>query len=469
MNDAPPSDAARPARTAALDHPPGAGAAAPSWRTLDDITFDALYPASPPADDLLGRQAGGWRVASRVDHPDPAEASRLARLDVEGGVDTLVLVATDAPSARGFGIDWRNGDQLSTILAGVDLGGVALRFDTGPACRALAAAVRRLCDGGLSPDSLDVDLGFESAASALAPHGGAPDLGGWQSDAVEETRRLLEQGFAGRIWRADGRPWSEAGASEAQEMAAVLASGVQTLRAFEAAGVPLDLARRKLSFLMVADTDVVLTVAKCRALRRLWARVEESCGLRPEPISLHAETSWRTTTASGAHSNILRASVATFAASIGGADGITVLPFTAAVGLPDVAARRLARNTQHVLAEEAHLGRVVDPVAGAGLFEVVTRSLCERAWALFQDIEAEGGLLASIAAGRIQGRVAAVRDERAARLNDGRDALVGTSHYRIEGDLPFVLAAMPTLPWPEPASRLPSVPAERLFEAGRVP
>ncbi|MBQ0818795.1 methylmalonyl-CoA mutase, partial [Microvirga sp. HBU67558] len=131
-------------------------------------------------------------------------------------------------------------------------------------------------------------------------------------------------------------------------------------------------ARRALSFLLVADADEFLTVAKLRALRRLWARVEQACGLEPKPIRLHAETAWRMTTRRDPWVNILRTTIAAFSAGIGGADAITVLPFTAALGLPDAFARRIARNTQLILLDESNLARVADPAAGAGGFETLT-------------------------------------------------------------------------------------------------
>ena len=133
------------------------------------------------------------------------------------------------------------------------------------------------------------------------------------------------------------------------------------------------------------------TVAKFRALRRLWARVEQACGLAPKPIRLHAETAWRMTTRRDPWVNMLRTTVATFSAGLGGADSITVLPFTAALGLPDAFARRVARNTHLILIEEANLARVADPASGSGGFEALTDASGEKAWGLFQAIERDGG------------------------------------------------------------------------------
>ena len=113
-----------------------------------------------------------------------------------------------------------------------------------------------------------------------------------------------------------------------------------------------------------ADADQFLTLAKFRALRLLWARVEQACGLTPKPLFIAADTAWRMLTQRDAYVNMLRATIATFSAGLGGANAITVLPHTLALGLPDPFARRVARNTQLVLLEESNLAKVADPAAG---------------------------------------------------------------------------------------------------------
>ena len=182
-------------------------------------------------------------------------------------------------------------------------------------------------------------------------------------------------------------------------------------------------------FRLSADADQFLTIAKFRALRKVWARVEVSCGLAAEPCFISAETAWRMMARRDPHVNILRATIATFAAALGGADAITVLPFTAARGLPDRFARRVARNTQLLLSEELHLDKVADPAAGSGAVENLTDELCRAAWALFQEIEAADGIAVALETGLIQRKVNAVRAERAAAAAKRKDALTGVSIF----------------------------------------
>ncbi len=228
---------------------------------------------------------------------------------------------------------------------------------------------------------------------------------------------------------ADGRIVHNAGGSEAQELAFALASAVSYLRALEASGIPLDAARGMIYFRLAADADQFLTIAKFRAMRKLWARIEEACGLAPKPAFVAAETAWRMMTRRDPAVNMLRATVAVFSAGLGGADAVTVLPHTMALGLPDRFARRVARNTQLILLEESNLAKVADPAAGSGGIEALTRQLCEAAWSQFQEIETAGGAAAALEQGLIQAKVAAVRAEREKNIARRKDALTGTSEF----------------------------------------
>jgi methylmalonyl-CoA mutase len=435
-------------------------------RTYDGIAIEPLYPKAE-APPLAGpARAGRWRVVQRVDHPDPDTAHALALADLEGGSDGLTLVLNGAATARGFGLRIAGADDLDRALAGVMLDLIALTVETAPfdgraAAMHLADVVGRR---NLAPGTLDIAFGLDPAGD-LARAGTVPvpfvELG---KRAAEIAASLRETGFNGPFLRADGRPYHEAGASEAQELAAVLATGVAYLRALEANGHSLDSARDALSFLLVADADEFLTVAKFRALRRLWGRVEQVSGLAPKPIRLHGETAWRMTTRRDPWVNLLRGTIATFSAGIGGADAITVLPFTAALGLPDALARRLARNTQSILLEESNLWRVADPAAGSGGFEALTDALCETAWRLFQEIEGEGGIAESLSRGGLQARIAAVRERREKAVATRRDPLTGTSEFPNLHEMPVSVLMPASKDAAVAAGALPSLRSAEPFE-----
>ena len=187
----------------------------------------------------------------------------------------------------------------------------------------------------------------------------------------------------------------------------------------------------QIGFALATDTDFFLSLAKFRALRRLWGQVLEVAGASSAMPSLrvHAETAERMFTRVDPHVNILRGTVAAFAAAAGGAGSITVLPFDHALGMPTPLARRIARNTQLVLLEEAQLGRVLDPAGGSWFVERLTEELATKAWSLVQEVERRGGMLAALRQGWPQERVAASRKRLEADIASRRQPITGVSEF----------------------------------------
>jgi methylmalonyl-CoA mutase len=399
--------------------------------TYDGIVIEPLYGRAAEANVIPGRQPGeGWTVVQRVDNPDPVAANRQALDDLNNGASGLTLVFNGAIGDYGFALE-ASPLALAESLEGVQLdAGIGIELDLGPTGKDAALMLTSLAQSrGLAPDTLNIRFGFDPLG-ALASHGRMtvpwPQMAPLFAALVAD---LKEQGFAGPFAVGDGRPVHAAGGSEAQELAYVLAIAVSYLRSMEAANLPLEDAFGAIYFRLAADQNQVLTIAKFRSLRKLWARIEESCGLEPRPVFIAAETAWRMMTKRDPHGNIVRGTIATLAAALGGANAITVLPFTAAIGVPDDFARRIARNTQTILIEEANLHRVADPAAGAGAIEVLTQALCEAAWGKFQEIENAGGAAAALERGLIQRAVAEVRAKREANIARRKEPLVGTSDF----------------------------------------
>src|SRR3984893_8135252 len=341
--------------------------------TFEGMKIAPLYqrPTNESA-RVMRQKPGAWTISQRMDHPEPETANQMARADLIGGADALTLTIAQAHSARGFGVRIDGGTGLDAALAGIDLDLVPVRVDAWPRALAIAPAFASMArNRRLTSASLDVDFGHDPVGH-LARTGILPPGRG-----VAEMHKLLRgAGFAGHLLLADGRPYHEAGAGAAQELGCVIATGVEYLRLLEANGLSLEDARSEIAFLLAADADEFLSLAKFRALRLLWARVESACGLAPNPMRLHAETAFRMMTKYDPWINILRTAMGVFCAGVGGADAITVLPFTLVLGLPDDFARRIARNTQLILIHEAKLAKVADPAAGAGSFEALTDELC---------------------------------------------------------------------------------------------
>ena len=405
--------------------------------TYDGLHIEPLYERPASATALPGRLPGAaWTVVQRIDHPDPGAANTQALEDLENGASGLTLVFADTPSANDFGLD-PSPAALARALDGIQLdAGIVIELEL--PWRSNQQVVRGVIDlivsRGLTPSSVRLRAGLNPIASIRNGDEAAAEF-------ADFVARIVGAGFSGPLIVADGRFIHDAGGSEAQELAYTLACAVAYLRTLEAAGMSVAAARDLIYFKLAADMDEFLTIAKFRALRQLWARVEQACGLAPRPATVTAETAWRTMTRRDPYTNMLRATIAVAAAGMGGADAIAVLPYTTAIGLPDAFARRMARNTQFLLLEESNLARVSDPAAGSGTLEAVTAELCGAAWTLLQDIERSGGAGAPMAYSLIEEKVGAVRSKRQDAVARRKELLTGTNEFpELAETTPAVLA-----------------------------
>ncbi len=400
-------------------------------KTADGLKIDPIYPRAQGAAVVAGRPAAApWQIMQRIDHPDAGEANAQALHELENGATGLTLVFSGANGAHGFGLE-PSAEAVEKVLGGVFIdAGIGIELQVGPQSRMAAIHVAEYVKRkGLDPAACNIRFGLDPIG-ACAVWGSSPYA--WSEIVPAVTgavKGLAAMGFKGPFAVADGRVIHDAGGSEVQELAFVLATGVAYLRAFEGAGVALEDARAMVYARLSADADEFLTLAKFRALRLLWARIEQACGLTPNPLFVAAETAWRMLTQRDPYVNMLRATVATFSAGLGGANAITVLPHTLALGLPDPFARRAARNTQLVLLEESNLAKVSDPAAGSGGIESLTQQLCEAAWTLFQEIERAGDAFASLEQSLIQRKVAATRRVREANIAKRKEVLTGATEF----------------------------------------
>jgi methylmalonyl-CoA mutase len=375
--------------------------------------------------------AAPWQIMQRIDHPDAAQANAQALSDLENGATGLEIEFAGGSGARGFGLTDATDKTLARLFEGVFFdAGIAIALNPvlgrGNAGEALADLIE---SSGVDPSKVNLRFNYQALSTMAVRGATAAAWPEFEKPFAKVIGGLIGRGFKGPFALADARPVHDAGGSEAQELAFALALGVAYLRALEAGGIELDVARTALSFRLSADADQFLTMAKFRALRLLWARIEQACGLAPKPAFVAAETAWRMLTQRDPYVNMLRATMATFSAGLGGADAVTVLPHTLALGLPNPFARRVARNTQLVLLEESNLAKVSDPAAGSGGIETLTQALCEAAWALFQEIEKTGGVFAALEQGFIQRKIAATRTVREQNIARRKEVLTGATEF----------------------------------------
>ena len=401
-------------------------------KTYDAIAMAPLYARAQAAGPKVYRRTPGrWSILSRFDHPMPEVANQLALENLEGGADGLHVVFAGAQGSYGGGLTDDSEEMIAIAFDKVRFDfSIPIIIEQSPlAPRATESILRFIDRHHVEPSLTRVSFGYDPIG-LQALHGFLEQP--WASASkqfAENVKHVAAKGFKIGVAVADARVIHSAGGTESQELAFALATALAYLRALADNGMNIDEARSLIAFRFAVDADEFLSIAKFRAIRRLWARVEEICGLQPKPALISAETSWRMMSRLDPWNNILRGTLATFSAAIGGADTITVLPFTQALGAPDAFAHRLARDTQLVLQDESHLEAVDDPTSGAGSFEALTQELCNRAWDDFQNIEAQGGVSKALENGKLQGAVAETAKQRAKNIARAREKLIGVNEF----------------------------------------
>ncbi|WP_149826752.1 methylmalonyl-CoA mutase subunit beta [Streptomyces tailanensis] len=420
----------------------------PLYNALDSVP-DPGVPGFAPfvrGSRPEGNAPGGWDI--RQQHTAADGDAVLA--DLENGVTSLWLVLGEG------GIPVSSlGRVLDSVL--LDLAPVVL--DVGREVEPAARELLRLYEErGVAQSAARGNLGADPLGHE-ARTGERLDFA-----PVAGLARLCADAYAGvRALTVDALPYHEAGGSAAQELGCSLATGVAYLRELTDAGLSVEQACAQLEFRYAATADQFLTIAKLRAARRLWARVTEVCGAPAGQVQ-HVVTSPVMMTRRDPWVNMLRTTVATLAAGVGGADSVTVLPFDHALGLPDAFARRIARNTSAILVEESHLARVIDPAGGSWYVERLTDELAHAAWEFFQKIEGTGGQAESLRSGRLGQDLADTWEARGTKLAKRREPITGVSEFPHLAEKPVERAPAPA----RPSGGLPRVRRDDAYEALRA-
>lgn len=375
------------------------------------------------------RDGLGWNIVGMHIEHDPKAANAAILEDLDGGVNVIAL------QIGGHGLAATK-DSLDAALKDVMLDVCPIVLIAGEQSFEAAAAMTALWDARNIPNEQRCGSFNADPIGTLAMQGSLSEtIQSALARAVALTKLALPLPRVSSL-SADGVNYHNAGATEAQELACTLATLVSYLRACDAAGIAPKAALPKIAVALAADADEFSTIAKLRAARRLVWRVADACGAGAEAsqVRFAAPTSYRMLAKRDPWTNILRTTIACTGAALGGADGICVLPFTMALGKPDAFARRVARNIQIVCQEESNLGRVADPAGGSWYVEQLTDDMANKAWEIFQDIEARGGMLESLQSGYIQEMIAKSADTRAKAIATGKQELTGVSAFPLLGD-----------------------------------
>jgi methylmalonyl-CoA mutase len=440
-------------------------------RLADGITVAPLYTAEDSPErggapgvspfvrgaSALGSSPDGWLIRQRHADPDVDACAEAVMADLENGVGSLWLVLGEGAIPV---------DGLRRVLDRVYLDIAPVALDAGPHTEQAAGVLLELAtEREVAADELRGTLGADPLGR-LAGSDEHTDVDAGLRLAGELAARCVAERPNLRALTADATVYHNAGADDAQELAASLATGVAYLRALTAAGLSVPDALAQIEFRYAATADQFATIAKLRAARGLWARVARECGVTGPAAAQwqHAVSSEVMITARDPWVNMLRGTLACFGAGVGGAQAVTVLPFDAGLGLPDRFSRRIARNTQSLLTSESSLARVVDPGGGSWYIEQLSDQLARRAWELFTGIERDGGIRSVLADGSLAGTLADTWSARERRLATRKEPITGVSEF------PNVAEKLPERTRPAaPGARglLPRVRRAAAFEALR--
>ncbi|HEY2205110.1 MAG TPA: methylmalonyl-CoA mutase family protein [Pseudonocardia sp.] len=438
----------------------------------DGVRVEALYTAEDSPDRagapgvapyvrgsrLLGAGPDGWDIRARHADPDPARTSEAVLADLTNGVASLWLVLGEGALPI---------DSLPQVLREVHLDLAPVALDAGTDTEAAAEALFALAaERDVPAEALAGTLGADPIG-LLCTADSEHDVTAGLRTAGELAARCVRERPNLRAVTVNATVFHGAGADDAQELGYSLAAGVAYLRALTGAGLSPADALGQLEFRYAATADQFATIAKLRAARGLWARVARECAPDAGAAAAqrqHAVTSEIMITARDPWVNMLRGTLACFGAGVGGAEAVTVLPFDAALGLPDAFSRRIARNTQSLLVAESHLARVVDPAGGSWYVERLTTEVARAAWEVFTGIERAGGLVAGLRDGSVTAAVADGWARRERRLATRKDPITGVSEF------PNIHEKLPKRPRDRrPAAHgvLPRVRAAAAFEGLR--
>jgi len=463
-----------------------------SVRTHEGLSVDPLFTDADSAPDpglpgssphLRGRTAlgagpTGWTVCQAVNHPDPDTAARLAAENASRGVDASWLVfdtsvrtaAENTNTPHGNGIRITSSTDLDPLFEHLDLAGHSLHLSAGGNTPAVAAAfltaVKRHV---VNPHELSGSLGFDPLGALAGDGALTAGIDGSFALMAEIANWTRIHSPKVKAIAADTTGYHMAGATAVQELAYGLATAIAYIRALEIYDIDPDTAASQLIFRHAVGRDLFMEVAKFRACRRLWSRAAEACGIseKGRAATTHAVASPRELTTRDPWVNALRTTSGSFAAVVGGADMITVLPFDHAIGQSDELGRRVAANSQTILAEESNLARVVDPGGGSWYLEHLTDRLAQAAWTRFQAIEAAGGMAEALVGGAIAAELEETREKRLTSIATLRDPVTGVSSYPNLGEDPVKRPAVPSQVADEDST--PTEELARLFNTTAAP
>lgn len=361
----------------------GKSLASLEWQLEENIRMTIAYSAEdqPANSDPIqaGRSSNSWQIGEYIEVKDMGEANAQALEGLAGGVNAPLFKLHHLPSR----------EELDILLADIEPDFISVHFAPEHPGKDPAELFRNLiyCTRGRNlklsqiNGSMDFDPFLDWAEPPFSP------LARILSFAASHTPHF-------RVLQVNGQEFHTGIDTTSQELALILAKGVEYLSQLKSNGIPVAQTNRHLQFSIAISDSYFVAIAKIRALKILWANALSAYGLSKAPIPLIAAHLASESQTDEREYNMIKAATQTMSAAIGGADMIFIPPADYPIkGESTSFSRRIARNVQHLLQMESHLDQVIDPAAGSYFIEQLTRQFCDNAWAQFQRIEKKGGYL----------------------------------------------------------------------------
>ncbi len=364
--------------------------------------------------DSLGYVTNKWKIAQRISYKKLEELQEKLKMALESGQNALSFdLSNELIEAENF---------LKELIR--DYHKYPFALDAGEFQSKILSLITSLGEGVNAEGYVAADPLSAAAVKGADPENLSVLLEDWAETVVNSNRELPNL----RTVLINTIPYHNGGANAIQELGIAVATGVFYLNQLK--GLELEQALEKMIFKFSIGSNFFMEIAKLRAARILWSKITEVYGAEETKrgMEIAAETSIFTKTVYDSYVNLLRGGNEAFAAVVGGVQYLHVNPFDELAGSTSFS-ERIARNTQLILQEEAHLQKAIDPAGGSWYVEALTNELAQQAWAFFQEIEANGGILEVLKTNWLQEKIAAVYEKRKKDIFTRKQSIIGTNVY----------------------------------------
>lgn len=396
---------------------------------LEKLSFTGAVPGQFPflrGNDPERFLNEGWYIAQLQSEPELKELNRQLLSELGRGLTAVNLKLMNGT------IKLSTKQDLETAFAGIDLSAAPLFAQTDMADMDLVPLLLDYFKAqGYDLSKLNCGLGFDPTGE-FAREGNLPmELDSLWQRFTETVRLIAKEAPNWRCISIDGTVYEAAGASSTQELAFVLSTAIGYIQGLMAFGLSAEEIIPRFQVRLSLGSNFYMEIAKVRAFRLLWAEMVTAFGLKPEmaKVWIHGVTADFNKTMYDKYVNILRTGTEAFAGVIGGVDSLEVSTFDELLQAPTEFSKRIARNQQILLAEEAHFGKVIDPAGGCYYIESLTSELAGKAWSMMQELETSGGMIRTLKAGGIHSRIEELAKARVSAVDKRRDVFVGINMF----------------------------------------